>query len=54
MAAQKRLDSVHLPPLLIVRNKRDQLYNDILSTIESMNFQWQSNEVHGGTATKTI
>jgi len=27
---------------------------DILSTIEFMNCQWQSNEVHGGTTTKTI
>ena len=42
------------PPPVIVKNKRDQLFNDLLSTIESRGLQWRPEEVHCGAATRAI
>ena len=54
LSAQAAMSSVQLPPPLTIRNKRDALYNDLLSLIESMELQWKADEVHDGTATKVI
>lgn len=58
MAAQRTLSAsasqVRHPPLMVVKNKRDQLFNDLLSTIQSRDLQWRPEEVHCGSATKTI
>ena len=58
MAAQRMLDAsanqVRRPPAVIVRNKHDQLFNDVLSAIESKDLQWKPDEVRCGSATKTI
>lgn len=42
------------PPSVLVKNKRDQLFNDLLSTIESKGLQWRPEEVHCGAATRAI
>ena len=54
LSAQAALSSIRLPPPLTVRNKRDELYNDILSMIKSMELQWKPDEVQGGTASRTL
>ena len=54
LSAQAVMSSVQLPPPLTIRNKRDALYNDVLSLIESMKLLWKADEVHDGTATKVI
>ena len=54
LSAQAAMSSVQLPPPLTIRNKRDVLYNDVLSLIVSMELQWKADEVHSGTATRVI
>ena len=54
LSVQAAMSSVQLPPPLTIRNKRDALYNDVPSLIESMELQWKADEVHDGTATKVI
>ena len=58
MAAQRILSvnarQVKHPPSMIVKNKRNQLFNDLLSTIQSRDLQWRPEEVHCGSATKAI
>ena len=54
LSAQASLSSVQLPSPLTIRNKRDALYNDVLSLIESKELKWKADEVHGGTAARVI
>ena len=54
LSAQAALSSIRLLPPLTVRNKRDELYNDILSMIKSMELQWKPDEVQGGTSSRTL
>ena len=53
-AAQRRLNSVKYPPMISVRNKRDELYNDLLSLLKSKDLHWEAEEVQSGTATRAI
>ena len=53
-AAQRRLNSVKYPPMISVRNKRDELYNDLLSLLKSKYLHWEAEEVQSGTATRAI
>lgn len=53
-AAQRQLNSVKFPPVINVRNKRDELYNDLLLLLKSKDLHWESEEVQSGTATRTI
>ena len=46
--SQAEHNSVNFPPLLIVKN------NDIRSLIQSKELCWMADEVHGGTARKTL
>ena len=46
--SQAEHNSVNFPPLLIVKN------NDIRSLIQSKELCWKADEVHGGTARKTL
>ena len=54
MCARKQQNTVRLPSPVTVRNKRDQLYNDLLELIKSKELEWRAEEVHNGTATKAI
>lgn len=54
MASQARFTEAQFPPSVIVVNKRDQLFNDLLSTLKSAGVSWRSSEVENGTATRTI
>ena len=53
-AAQQRLNSVKFPPIISVWNKRDELYNDLLSLLKSKDLHWESEEVQSETATRAI
>ena len=43
----QRMNTVCSHPVS-VRNKHDQLYNDLLSFILSKNLKWKADEVHSG------
>ena len=54
MSAQRQLQSVCHPPEVSLRNKKIELYNDILKEIKARGLQWDSSEVHSGAAKRTI
>ena len=54
MQAGAARSNVNLPSPLIVKNKLHQLNNDLHSLFESLGLMWKADEVHGGTATKTV
>ena len=54
MLAQSARNTVNLPQPLVIKNKLDQLTNDLRSLFESKGFVWKADEVHGGTASKTL
>lgn len=39
---------------MIVKNKRDQLFNDLLTTIKSKGLRWRPEEVNCGAATRSV
>ena len=48
MANQRLLSSPALPDRLQERNKKDKLYNDLISLVDGMGLKWQSGEVKSG------
>jgi len=54
MAAQREKMSHVLPDKIAVRNKKDQLFNDLVTMIEKKGLQWKPSEVEGGTAVNTL
>ena len=50
MCAQAERASVVLPRKVQVRNKKDELFNDILQLIEKEGLVWKASEVDNGTA----
>ena len=50
MVAQREKMSRVLPDKIAVRNKKDQLFNDLLTMIKKEGLQWKLSEVDGGTA----
>ena len=58
MRAQKTLTAssaqLRHPPKVPERNKRDQLFNDLISMVESKGLEWKSDEVYCGSATKAV
>ena len=54
MATQQQLFTAHYPNELVVKNKHDQLFNDILTFLKSRKCEWMSDEVHSGIATNSI
>ena len=52
MAAQRSLDAKRFPPDVVERNKRDALYNGLLSFLKSKNLRWEVEEVRNGVAKK--
>ena len=54
MCAQAEKASVVLPRKLLVRNKKDELFNDILLFIEKEGLVWKASEVDNGTASNAI
>ena len=53
-SAQRSLATLRYPPVVTVRNKRDEMFNDILSLIKSKQLYWKSEEVHSGTTTRAL
>ena len=53
-AAQRQLNSIKFPPIVNVLNKRDQLYNDLLSLPKSKDPIWEFEEVQSGMATRAM
>lgn len=43
-----------LPNKVAVRNKKDQLFNDLLTMVEKKGLQWKPSEVDGGTALNAL
>lgn len=43
-----------LPSRVAVRNKKDELYNAIITFFEKEELKWKASEVEGGTAGNTI
>ena len=54
MSAQAEKVSVVLPNKVQVRNKKDELFNDILQLIEKEGIVWKASEVDNGTAANAI
>jgi len=54
MFAQAEKASVVLPRNVLIRNKRDELFNDILGLIEKEGLVWKSSAVDNGTASSAI
>ena len=54
MCAQAEKVSVVLPNKVRVRNKKDELFNDILQLIEKEGIVWKASEVDNGTAANAI
>ena len=54
MYAQAEKASVVLPRKVQVRNKKDELFNDILQLIEKEGLVWKASEVDNGTASNAI
>jgi len=54
MTSQRQLQSVCHPTEISPRNKKDELYNDILKEIKARGLRWDSSEVHSGAAKRTI
>lgn len=54
MDAQRVRDTVRVPSPVSVRNKRDQLYNDLLSLVVSKGLEWKVDEVHSGLAARIL
>ena len=56
MCAQAEAEkaSVVLPSKVHVRNKKDQLFNDILQFVETEGLVWKPSEVDNGTASNSI
>ena len=50
MSAQRKKMSRVLPDKIVVRNKKDQLFNNMLMIIEKEGLRWKPSEVDGGTA----
>ena len=53
-SAQISLATVKYPRVVTVHNKRDEMFNDLLSLFKSKELYWRSEEVHSGTATRAI
>ena len=53
-SAQRSLATEKYPPLVTIRNKRDKLFNNLLSLFKSKQLCWNSEEVHSGAATRTV
>ena len=51
---QQLIFTAHYPNELVVKNKHDQLINDILTFLKSRKCEWISDEVHSGIATNSI
>ena len=54
MCAQAERASVVLPRKVQVRNKKDELFNDILQLIEKEGLVWKASEVDNGTSSNAI
>lgn len=54
MQAQADLDNVGSSPMLLVKNKLDQLNNNLNAMVRSEGLFWKADEVHGGTAKNTL
>ena len=54
MCAQAKKASVVLPNKILVRNKKDELFNDVLQLIEKEGLVWKASEVESGTAANAI
>jgi len=54
MFAQAEKASVVLPKNVLICNKRDELFNDILGLIEKEGLVWKASEVDNGTASSAI
>ena len=54
MCAQAEKASVVLPNKVLVRNKKDELFNDVLQLIEKEGLVWKASEVDNGTAANAI
>lgn len=54
MCAQAERASVVLPQKVLVRNKKDELFNDILQLIEKEGLVWKASEVDNGTSSNAI
>ena len=54
MYAQAEKTSVVLPKKVLVRNKMDELFSDILELIEKEGLVWKASEVDNGTASSAI
>ena len=54
MCAQAEKASVVLPKKVLVRNKKDELFNDVLQLIEKEGLVWKASEVDNRTASSAI
>jgi len=54
MAAQRERMSRVLPDKIVVRNKKDQLFNDMLMMIDKNGLKWKPSEVDSGTASNAF
>lgn len=54
MSAQRKKMSRVLPDKIVVRNKKDQLFNNMLMMIEKEGLRWKPSEVDGGTASNAL
>lgn len=54
LGAQRSIDTMKYPAVLTARNKKDELYNDLLLMFKSKNLSWKSEEVHNGSAIRVL
>lgn len=54
MRTQRQLQLVCYPPDVSPRNKKDELYNDILKEFKARGLKWESSEVHSGAAKRAV